>query len=97
MELLFAVLGGIVCGLIAHGILPWRGTRGVLLGPSVGGIVAAIAWEAMTWAGWKYDDTWIWVISLVAAGVLALVVEWAVGPSRDRRDVEYFAQARGRA
>jgi uncharacterized membrane protein YeaQ/YmgE (transglycosylase-associated protein family) len=92
MELLFVVLGGIICGLIAHVILPWRNTRGILLGPSVGGIVAAIVWEILTWAGWKYDGGWIWVISLVAAGVVALIAEWVIGPTRERSDEQFFSE-----
>jgi uncharacterized membrane protein YeaQ/YmgE (transglycosylase-associated protein family) len=92
VELLFAVLGGIICGGIAHVIMPWRALRGVLLGPAVGGIVAAVAWEALTWAGWKYGDTWIWVVALVGAGVVALVVEFVVGPRREHRDASFFDQ-----
>lgn len=90
MELLFAVLGGVLCGLIAHVIMPWRSFRGVLLGPTVGGIVAAVVWEALTWAGWSYGGTWIWVAALVGGGVVALLVEWIAGPSRKRSDAEYF-------
>jgi uncharacterized membrane protein YeaQ/YmgE (transglycosylase-associated protein family) len=94
VELLFAVLGGMICGLIAHVIMPWRSTRGILVGPAVGGIVAAIAWEACTWAGWKYADTWIWVVALVGAGIVALAVEWALGPRRDHADVRFFSTVR---
>jgi uncharacterized membrane protein YeaQ/YmgE (transglycosylase-associated protein family) len=99
VELLFAVLGGILCGAIAHVIMPWRALRGVLLGPTVGGVVAAVVWEALTWAGWKYGGTWIWVVALVGAGVVALVVEWVVGPRREHRDASFFehVQTTGRA
>lgn len=92
MELLFAVLGGIICGAIAHVVLPWRATRGALLGPAVGGIVAAVVWEALTWAGWSYGGTWIWVAALVGAGVVALVVEWALGRRRTVTDERYYRQ-----
>ncbi|MBF4615135.1 hypothetical protein [Curtobacterium sp. VKM Ac-1376] len=96
MELLFAVLGGILIGAAAHVVLPWRSSRGVLVGPAVGGIAAAVLWEALTWAGWRYDGTWIWVVALVGAGVVALVVEWLLGSQRDKRDAEYYERLKAR-
>ncbi|MBT2501481.1 hypothetical protein [Curtobacterium sp. ISL-83] len=90
MELLFAVLGGILIGAVAHVVLPWHGTRGVLVGPSVGGTAAAVLWEALTWAGWRYDGGWIWVVALVGAGVVALVVEWVLGRRRAAQDSDFF-------
>lgn len=92
MELLFVVLGGLIAGAIAHVVLPWRSTRGSLLGPAVGGIVAAVLWEALTWAGWKYDGTWIWVVALVSSGVVALVAEWVLGRLRTAADAAYYEQ-----
>lgn len=89
MELLFAVLGGLIVGAIAHVVVPWRSTRGALLGPVVGGVVAAVVWEALTWAGWRYDGTWIWVVALVGAAVVAIVVEWVLGRRRTAADAEY--------
>ena len=94
MELLFAVLGGLIVGAVAHVVLPWRSTRGSLLGPAVGGIVAAVLWEALTWAGWKYDGTWIWVVALVGAGVLALVAEWVLGTRRTAADTAYYERVK---
>ncbi|MFZ6991041.1 hypothetical protein ACO0E1_04055 [Curtobacterium sp. RRHDQ66] len=96
MELLFAVLGGIICGAIAHVILPWHSTRGQLLGPAVGGITAAVLWEVLTWAGWRYDATWIWVVALVGAGVVALLVEWLLGRSRTTKDTAFYEQVKAR-
>lgn len=89
MELLFAVLGGLILGAIAHVVVPWRSSRGALLGPAVGGIVAAVVWEALTWAGWPYDGTWIWVVALVGAGVVALVLEWFLARHRTAADAAY--------
>ncbi len=94
MELLFAVLGGLIAGAVAHVVVPWRSTRGALLGPAVGGIVAAVVWEAMTWAGWRYDGGWIWVTALVGAGVVAVVAEWVLGRRRTAADETFFERAR---
>jgi uncharacterized membrane protein YeaQ/YmgE (transglycosylase-associated protein family) len=93
VELIFAVLGGILVGAVAHVVLPWRAFRGVLLAPAIGGIVAAVLWEALTWAGWPYGGTWIWVVTLVGAGVVALLVEWVTGPRRVRSDDEFYARS----
>ncbi|MGN6409318.1 MAG: hypothetical protein ACTHMH_13285 [Curtobacterium sp.] len=94
MELLFAVLGGLIVGAVAHVVLPWRSTLGSLLGPAVGGIVAAVLWEALTWAGWQYDATWIWVVTLVGAGVVALVAEWFLGKRRTAADTAYYERVK---
>jgi uncharacterized membrane protein YeaQ/YmgE (transglycosylase-associated protein family) len=90
MELLFAVLGGVLLGGIAHVVVPWRSTRGVLIGPVVGGVVAAVLWEALTWAGWPYDGTWIWVVALLGAGAVALVVEVVLGRRRTAADEAHY-------
>ncbi|WP_144802392.1 hypothetical protein [Curtobacterium sp. BH-2-1-1] len=94
MELLFAVLGGLILGAVSHVVVPWRSTRGVLLGPVVGGVVAAVVWEALTWAGWRYDGTWIWVVALVGALLVAVVAEWVLGRRRSAADDTYFERAR---
>nr|WP_217508228.1 hypothetical protein [Curtobacterium albidum] len=92
--MLFAVLGGLILGAVAHVVVPWRSTRGVLLGPVVGGVVAAVVWEALTWAGWRYDGTWIWVVALVGAPLVAVVAEWVLGRRRSAADDTYFERAR---
>jgi uncharacterized membrane protein YeaQ/YmgE (transglycosylase-associated protein family) len=94
VELLFAVLGGLIAGAVAHVVVPWRSTRGALLGPVVGGVTAAVLWEALTWAGWKYDGTWIWVVALVGSVVVAVVVEWVLGKRRTAADADYYEHIR---
>lgn len=94
MELLFVVLGGLIIGAIAHVVVPWRSSRGALLGPVVGGIVAAVLWEALTWAGWKYDATWIWVVAFVGSAVVAVVVEWFLGRRRTAEDEAYYERVK---
>lgn len=90
MELLFAVLGGVLLGAVVHVVVPWRGGRGTLLTAAVGGIAAAVLWEALTWAGWSYGATWIWVVALLGAGLVAAVVAWVLGRRRDAADTAHY-------
>ena len=74
MELLFVILIAAGIGFIAHYALPGRETRGALLLGGVSAAVAAIVWEALLWLGFTFDGGWIWLISLVLAGVTAIVL-----------------------
>jgi len=90
VELLFAVLGGAILGLAARYALPRRHTYGSALAPAVGAGVAAIAWVALTWLGWAWDGAWIWVATLVVAGLASVAAVWLIGPRRERHDAELF-------
>lgn len=92
MEMLFATLGGVVLGLLVRYVVPGRETHGVLVLPGVGAIVAAVVWAALTWLGWRFDGGWIWVWTLVAAGVAALVVALLLPRARREKDEELFQQ-----
>ena len=83
MELLFVTLGGAILGLGLRYVLRGRERYGVLLLPAIGAIVASAVWAGLTWAGWKFDGGWIWVVSLAAAGVVSIIV--ALQLSRSRR------------
>jgi peptidoglycan/LPS O-acetylase OafA/YrhL len=88
MELLFVALGGAILGLAARYALPRRSTHGAVLIPAVGTVVAALVWVALTWLGWPWDGGWIWWVSLIAAGVIAVVVDVLLGRRREAADLE---------
>ncbi|MFK4728139.1 hypothetical protein ROT00_00460 [Agromyces mediolanus] len=90
MELLFVALGGAILGLAARYALPGRATHGVALIPAIGTAVAAVVWVGLTWLGWAWDGGWIWVASLVAAGVVSALAALFIGPSRERHDAALF-------
>ena len=92
MELLFATLGGAILGLGLRYVLPGRDTYGVLLIPAVGAVAAAVVWAGLTWLGWKFNGGWIWVVTLVAAAIVAAVVGLLVGRNRKRADVELLGK-----
>jgi hypothetical protein len=88
MELLFVTLGGMILGLAVRYIFPNRSTYGAALLPAVGAAVASAVWAALTWAGWKFDGGWIWVVSFVLAGVVAILSAILVSRTRRTFDAE---------
>ncbi|THG36278.1 hypothetical protein E6C70_01740 [Glaciibacter flavus] len=88
MELLFVVLGGAILGAAARYALPHRSEHGSVLIPTVGALAAAVVWVGLTWLGWKWDGGWIWVASLVIAGLVAAAVDIVVGRTRVHADTE---------
>ena len=96
MELLFVALGGVILGIAARYSVPKRDTHGALLVPALGAIVASVVWAALTWVGWKFDGGWIWVVSLVASGVIATVAGVFLGRQRTASDTELLTKL-GRA
>ena len=73
MELLFVILIAAGIGFIAHFVLPGRETRGILLLGAISAAVAAAVWGSLLWLGFTFDGGFIWLISLVLAGVAAIV------------------------
>ena len=90
MELLFVALGGAILGLAARYSLPRRHTYGSALVPAIGTGVAAVVWVGLTWLGWPWDGGWIWVVSLVASGLVAAASAYVIGPRRERADAALF-------
>lgn len=85
MELLFVVLIAAGIGFLTHFVIPGRETRGVLLLGAISAAVAAIVWVGLLWLGFTFDGGWIWVISLVVGGLVAIIVA-ALLPTRRRRN-----------
>jgi len=84
---MFVALGGAILGLAARYALPRRLTHGSVLVPAVGTGVAALVWVVLTWLGWAWDGGWIWWVSLVLAGVAAVVVDVLLGKRREAADL----------
>jgi quaternary ammonium compound-resistance protein SugE len=68
--MLFAVLGGVLLGIGVFYAMPGKDKYGVAVLPAVAGAATAVVWAGLTWAGWKFDGGWIWIVAL-AAGVAA--------------------------
>jgi hypothetical protein len=90
MELLFVTLGGAIIGLGIRYLFPGRETHGEALVPSIGAATASAIWAALTWAGWKFDGGWIWIVSLVVTAALSAVLAVAIARHRTTADAAMF-------
>jgi hypothetical protein len=95
MELLIVTVIGAGLGLGARYLVPGRDTYGLLIAPAVGASAAALVWTALTWAGWKFDGGWIWVVSLLAAIVVSVVAELLLVRWRRTHDAQLLHQLSG--
>jgi peptidoglycan/LPS O-acetylase OafA/YrhL len=91
MEMLFAVVGGLLISLALHWALPHRQTRGAALTAGIGTAVTAVVWSGLTWLGWPFDGGWIWVVSLAAGPLVALGVALILPKRRLASDEQYFS------
>lgn len=94
MQILYAIAIAAVIGVIVRFSLPHRGSYGISLLPAVSGAVAAVAWALLTWIGWDWSVVGIWLISLGAALVAALLIALGLPPLRRRTDAAFFEHAR---
>lgn len=86
MELFFVALGGAILGLAARYSLPHRTTQGWALLPAAGTAVASVLWVVLTWVGLKWDEGWIWWISLGLTAVAVVVLDIVLSRRRLRAD-----------
>ncbi|NEM90593.1 hypothetical protein [Galbitalea soli] len=92
MELLFVVLIAFAIGLGAHYLLPHRASTGSMLSASVAAAVSSLVWVALLWAGLTFDGGWIWVISLVVGGAVALALSIVLPRRRAASDAALFTR-----
>jgi hypothetical protein len=95
MELLFVTVIGAGLGALFRYILPRRDTYGALLLPALSAAVTAIVWVGLVWLGWTFDGTWIWVVSLAAGALAALLVALYLPRKRLAQDARRLVELSG--
>ncbi len=65
-------------------VIPGREAHGALLLAALSATVSSLVWVVLLWLGFTFDGGWIWVFSL-AAGAIAAIVAAVLLPRR-RRD-----------
>ncbi len=95
MELLIVVVIGIGVGLVVRYVLPNRDTHGALLLPAISGAATSIVWVGLLWIGLRSEGGWIWVASLLAAFISAVVAGLLLPRRRAEADAALFVQLSG--
>lgn len=86
MELIYVTVIGTGIATLVRYLLPRRQTYGILLLPAIGAAVTAAVWVALLWLGFTFDGGWIWVFSLVAAGLVPIAVALVLSNRRTASD-----------
>ena len=77
MQILIALVVGASIGLAVHFLASARATRGPVLAPIIGALVAGLVWMILTWAGLGTDSVWLWlspfVVSWIAWPLVAII------------------------
>ena len=99
MELAYVTVIGAAIGALARYTLPGRRSYGLFLVPAIAAAVTAVVWVGLVWLGWTFDGGWIWVVSLVAGGVTAIVAALLIVRFRANADQRllHHLSASGRA
>lgn len=96
MELLFVTIIGAGIAAIIRYLIPGRQSHGALVLPAIGAVVTAAVWVGLLWVfQWGFDGGWIWFVSLVAGGVVALVFALATPPRRKQADSRLLSELSG--
>ncbi len=83
---------GAAIGLAARYLLPGRQWVGLFLNPTASAAAAGIVWTILSLVGMAPDNGWLWIASLAAALVVALVLPRVLPPRRARADAAYLAE-----
>lgn len=67
MQILLALIVGASLGVAVHFLARGRSTRGVVLAPVLGALIAGLTWMILTWAGFGLDSPLLWLSPLVVS------------------------------
>lgn len=93
MVLVPMVMGAAI-GLLARYLMPGREWVGLFLNPFAAAAAAGAVWILGALLGATPDNGWLWLGSLAAALVVAIVIPKVLPARRHRADEEHLAELR---
>jgi hypothetical protein len=82
MEILIILGYAAILGLVAPYLTTKSGEYGSLVPPTVAIISGSVAWIILTWAGFKYEEAWIWIIIMVTMPIIMIIVSSRLASKR---------------
>lgn len=93
MLILLALIGAGALGVVTHFWIRDRSVRGSAVTGSIAVALSAIVYTALTWAGLKENNIWLWVLSIFGS----VAVTWVVTSLLTRSRVAADERAREKA
>ena len=94
MEIAFVLVIAAAIGVIIRYLVPGRATHGLLLVPATATVTGIGLWAILVWFGMPFDGGWIWVISIGAATLAALLTAFLLPGARRAADERFYEAAR---
>lgn len=85
---------GAAIGLLARYLLPGREWMGLFLNPLAAAAAAGVVWTIGALMGANVDNGWLWVLSLLAAFIVAIVIPRVLPNRRAHADERYLTELR---
>lgn len=85
---------GAAIGLLARYLLPGRQWVGLFLNPFAAGAAAGVVWTIGALMGATADNGWLWVLSLLAALVVAMLIPRVLPNRRAHADERFLTELR---
>ena len=82
MEVLIILGYAAILGLVAPYLTTKSGEYGALVPPTIAAVAGSVLWIILTFAGFKYEEAWIWIIIMVAMPVVMIIVSSRVAAAR---------------
>ena len=99
MELLVVILYIAILALVAPFVIPKKDQFGNLVPAGIAAVTGGLLWLILTWAGFHYDEAWIWFI--VMLGMPAAMYFGSIYLANNRQKLEEAElaalRAKGRA
>lgn len=91
MTLLYVIVIGVVIGIAGRYVFAHRDLTGILLVPAIGICAASLVWILLTLLGWSWSSGWIWLVTILATGVLVTASSLVLTRTRAHADDNRYA------
>jgi len=97
MELLIVIFYTGILALVAPLVIPKKDQFGKLVPAGIAAVTGGVLWLILTWAGFHYDEAWIWFIVMLAMPAAMYFGSVYLANTRQRQEEAELAALRSHA